>query len=80
MGEKNAADKPEDNDFRDRRNAAARDMDRAKNETKHDMLRRMIAAALEQVTRPRMCLETLGSDVRKTSPVRWNAARKQSFR
>ena len=46
MGEKNAVDKPEDNDFRDGRNAAARDMDRAKNETKHDMLRRMIAAAL----------------------------------
>jgi hypothetical protein len=47
MGEKNAVDKPEDKGFRDKRSAAARDMARAKSETKHTMFRRMLAAAIK---------------------------------
>ena len=46
MGQKNAVDKPEDKDFRDKRSAAARDMDRAKTGSKHDFFRRMLKAAL----------------------------------
>ncbi|MEZ5326985.1 MAG: transposase [Verrucomicrobiales bacterium] len=47
MGDKNAVHKPEDKDFSDKRNAAARDMARAESETKHTMFRRMLAAALK---------------------------------
>ncbi len=42
MGEKEAVGKAPENEFRDKRCAAARDMERAKNESKHTMFRRML--------------------------------------
>jgi len=46
MGEKSAVNKPEDKGFRDERSACARDMKRAKDETKHETFRRMLKAAI----------------------------------
>ena len=47
MGEKEAVGKAPENEFRDKRCAAARDMKRAKNESKHTMFRRMLKSALD---------------------------------
>ena len=47
MSSKNAVEKPEDNDFRDKRSAAARDMARARDESKHIMFRRMLRTAIK---------------------------------
>ncbi len=47
MGEKEAVGKAPENEFRDKRCAAARDMERAKNESKHTMFRRMLKSALD---------------------------------
>ncbi len=47
MGEKEAVGKTPENEFRDKRCAAARDMERAKNESKHTMFRRMLKSALD---------------------------------
>lgn len=46
MGDKNPVEKPEDKGFRDGRSAAARDMARARNESKHVMFRRMLKDAI----------------------------------
>jgi DDE superfamily endonuclease len=46
MGEKAAVAKPEDKPFRDQRSAAARDLRRAQEQTKHQLLRDMLARAL----------------------------------
>ena len=47
MGEKGAVEKAPEKDFRDKRCAAARDMARAKDESKHTMFRRMLKSALD---------------------------------
>lgn len=47
MSSKGAVEKPEDRGFRDKRSAAARDMDRARGEDKHSMFRRMLKAAIK---------------------------------
>ena len=46
IGAKDAVEKPADKDFHDKRSAAARDMNRAKEECKHTMLRRMLKKAV----------------------------------
>lgn len=46
MGEKCAVDKPKDKPFRDQRSAAARDMRRAREQTKHQLFRDMLQRAL----------------------------------
>ena len=46
MGEKGAIDKPKDKPFRDQRSSAARDMRRAREETKHQLFRDMLQRAL----------------------------------
>jgi len=46
MGEKCAVDKPKDKPFRDQRSSAARDMRRAKTQTKHQLFRDMLRRAL----------------------------------
>lgn len=47
MSSEGAVEKPEDKGFRDKRSAAARDMDRARGENKHSMFRRMLKAAIK---------------------------------
>jgi hypothetical protein len=47
MGDKNAVNKPEDKGFKDHRSACARDMKRAKEESKHQAFRRMLKAAIK---------------------------------
>jgi hypothetical protein len=46
MGEKCAVDKPKDKPFRDQRSSAARDLRRAKTQTKHPLFRDMLRRAL----------------------------------
>jgi hypothetical protein len=46
MGEKGAINKPKDKPFKDQRSSAARDMRRAQEQTKHQLLREMIPRAL----------------------------------
>jgi hypothetical protein len=46
MGEKGAINKPKDKPFRDQRSSAARDMRRAREQTKHQLVRDMIPRAL----------------------------------
>jgi len=46
MGEKGAINKPKDKPFKDQRSSAARDMRRAQEQTKHQLLRDMIPRAL----------------------------------
>jgi hypothetical protein len=46
MGEKCRIDKPQDQPFKDQRSAAARDMRRAREQTKHDLFRDMLRRAL----------------------------------
>src|ERR1700690_601484 len=46
MGEKCAIDKPKDKLFKDQRSSAARDMRRAREETKHELFRDMLQRAL----------------------------------
>ena len=46
MGEKCAIDKPKDKPFRDQRSSAARDMRRAREQTKHQLFRDMLQRAL----------------------------------
>jgi DDE superfamily endonuclease len=46
MGEKDAINKPKDKPFKDNRSSAARDMRRAQEQTKHQLLRDMIPRAL----------------------------------
>jgi hypothetical protein len=46
MGEKCAVDKPKDKPFRDQRSSAARDLRRAKTQTKHQLFRDMLRRAL----------------------------------
>jgi len=46
MGEKNPIPKPEGKDFEDQRSASAKDMKRAKEEDKNQMLRRMLKRAI----------------------------------
>ena len=46
MGEKCAIDKPKDKPFKDQRSSAARDMRRAREETKHELFREMLSRAL----------------------------------
>jgi hypothetical protein len=46
MGEKGAVNKPKDKPFKDQRSSAARDMRRAQEQTKHQLLREMIPRAL----------------------------------
>lgn len=46
MGEKGAIDKPKDKPFQDQRSAAARDMRRARELTKHQLFREMLQRAL----------------------------------
>lgn len=48
MGSKGAVEKPLDKDFRDKRSAAARDMERALTEDKHGMFRRMLNGAIRK--------------------------------
>jgi hypothetical protein len=48
MSSKNAVEKPEDKDFHDKRSAAARDMARARDESKHAMFRRMLNSAVKR--------------------------------
>ena len=45
-GQKGAVDKPKDKPFRDQRSAAARDMRRAREQSKHQMFREMLQRAL----------------------------------
>jgi len=45
-GQKGAVDKPQDKPFRDQRSAAARDMRRARQQSKHQMFREMLQRAL----------------------------------
>jgi hypothetical protein len=47
MGEKSAIDKPKDKPFKDQRSAAARDMRRAREETKHQLFRNMVRRAVQ---------------------------------
>lgn len=47
MGQNNAVEKPEGKEFRDKRCVVARDMARAKSESKHSMFRKMLKGALE---------------------------------
>jgi hypothetical protein len=46
MGEKSAVDKPKDKPFKDQRSSAARDMSRARQQSKHQMFRDMLQRAL----------------------------------
>ena len=46
MGEKAAVDKPQDKPFKDQRSSAARDMSRARQQSKHQMFRDMLQRAL----------------------------------
>ena len=46
MGKKNPIEKPDDKGFKDKRSAAARDMKRAREETKHETFRRLLRDAL----------------------------------
>jgi hypothetical protein len=46
MGEKGRVDKPKDKPFKDQRSAAARDMRRAREQTKHGLFRQMLRRAL----------------------------------
>jgi hypothetical protein len=46
MGEKGRVDKPKDKPFKDERSAAARDMRRAGEQSKHDLFRQMLQRAL----------------------------------
>jgi hypothetical protein len=46
MGEKSAIDKPKDKPFKDQRSSAARDMRRAREQTKHQLFRDMLQRAL----------------------------------
>lgn len=48
MSSKGAVEKPIDKDFRDKRSAAARDMERALKEDKHNMFRRMLKDAIRK--------------------------------
>lgn len=47
MGQKAAIDKPTDKPFRDQRSSAARDLRRARQQTKHQLLREMLQRALQ---------------------------------
>ena len=47
MGEKCAIDKPKDKPFHDQRSSAARDMRRAREQTKHQLFREMLQRALQ---------------------------------
>lgn len=46
MGEKSAVEKPQDKPFKDQRSSAARDMSRARQQTKHQLFRDMLQRAL----------------------------------
>ena len=46
MGEKSAVDKPKDKPFKDQRSSAARDMNRAKQQNKHQLFRQMLQRAI----------------------------------
>lgn len=46
MGEKSAVDKPENKPFKDQRSSAARDLKRAREQTKHQLFRDMLQRAL----------------------------------
>jgi hypothetical protein len=46
MGEKSAVDKPKDKPFKDQRSSAARDMSRARQQSKHQLFRDMLQRAL----------------------------------
>src|SRR5271165_5173378 len=47
MGEKAAVDKPKDKPFKDQRSSAARDLRRARQDTKHELFRSMLQRALQ---------------------------------
>lgn len=46
MGEKGAINKPEDKPFKNQRSSAARDLHRAREQTKHQLFREMLQRAL----------------------------------
>jgi hypothetical protein len=56
MGDKCAIDKPEDKPFRDQRSSAARDLRRAREQTKHELFRGMIQRARQAGFRARYLL------------------------
>jgi hypothetical protein len=80
MGEKAAVDKPKDKPFKDQRSSAARDMNRARQQTKHQLFRDMLQRAVRAGGVPGMSWRMPGLGARRTLPAAWTMTSSASFK